>query len=114
MATADERRLTETLEVVSDPCRRYALRYLSNRTKPVSLAELADGVAELTPETSERPTEKVKLALHHVHLPKLARAGLVEYSPNPGRISPVATGRLEQLLRLASEIDSPGSRSGGR
>jgi DNA-binding transcriptional ArsR family regulator len=114
MGTADERRLSETLEVLSDPYRRRALRYLSDRTDPVSLAELADGVAESTAETSGRTVETVKLALHHVHLPKLAQAGLVEYSPNHGNVSLAATGRLERLLRLASQTGASDSRSDGR
>jgi DNA-binding transcriptional ArsR family regulator len=109
MTAADERRLSETLEVFSHPCRRRALRYLSDRTEPVGLSELADGITESASGTSERTADDVELVLHHVHLPKLADAGLVDYSANSGEVSSADADRLRRHSRDLSEFERAGS-----
>ena len=42
--------------------------------------------------------QRVELALHHVHLPKLAEADVVTYDPDAGTIEYLGDPRLETLL----------------
>mgnify|MGYP002281222807 CR=1 FL=1 len=70
--------------------RRVILRTLS-REEPhaVDLDTLAAAVCERTGppnETAEDDRKRVRVALRHVHLPKLADSGLVEYDAEAGRV----------------------------
>lgn len=62
--------------------RRIVLAVLEGRTEPMARADLAREVArrESTGEPSDDEVKTVLVSLHHVHLPKLANAGLVEYN----------------------------------
>lgn len=60
-------------------CRQHALDYLS-RTGVASLGELAERIAARNAE-HHGDVERIAVALHHVHLPKLAAIGLVDYDP---------------------------------
>lgn len=70
--------------------RRFVLRYLQLRDAPVTVEELAEAVArwecddldEITPHLSEC----ILASLRHVHLPKLADAGLIRYDRADGRV----------------------------
>lgn len=69
---------------LSSSRRRYALYCLRDAEKALSLADLAEDVADLETETPRPEIEKktvkdVYLSLYHHHVPKLADAGLVQY-----------------------------------
>lgn len=55
--------------------RRNALYVLYQRTGPLGVADLAAEVASL----EDADPERVATALHHVHLPRLDAAGVVEF-----------------------------------
>ena len=64
--------------------RRLALDVLTERTTPVDLGELATAIVvrgEGTDASTEAAAARVKLDLHHVHLPKLDEAGVIDYDP---------------------------------
>ncbi|WP_206425091.1 DUF7344 domain-containing protein [Halosimplex salinum] len=73
-------RSTETTDdlfsVLSDANRRFVLAHLSQRDTPPALDPLAGALCEWDDDLSH---EDARIALHHVHLPKLEDADLVEY-----------------------------------
>ncbi|MFC6826272.1 DUF7344 domain-containing protein [Halopelagius fulvigenes] len=78
--------LRNYLAVLDDTDRRTVVSILAEEDAPVSLSLLAESVAAETrnvsldgPSRSER--ERLKIKLHHSHLPKLDEAGVLEYSP---------------------------------
>lgn len=84
-------RLTESEyhELLRPERRRIAFDTLTERIAPVDLENLVIAVA--TRESSvkaadEEFVERVKISLHHNHLPKMADLGVVEYDPDATRI----------------------------
>jgi len=65
--------------------RRLTLSVLADLTSPIELSSLAPRVAKrevgLDPDDPE-DIERVKISLHHTHLPKLAAYDLVDYEPD--------------------------------
>lgn len=71
-----------TADALSHPLRRQVLYQLSRREFMVprdALAEHVVGATEDTGGLTAPPKRQVEVQLHHVHLPKLVEAGLVEY-----------------------------------
>ena len=89
-------------ELLSSPSRRTVLRHLANCPLPVTVEEL---VAVLVAAETERARTRIGderrsaigIALRHVHLPKLAEAGLVD----GGGRGPVALSPLGRSLASA-------------
>lgn len=97
---ADRSRTLEYLKLLAVDERRAALEALSAVDHPMELSGVADSVATSlnggsddaeTERTDERCTS-LSVALHHVHLPALDRAGLVDYDHRE---------RVVELRRLA-------------
>ena len=60
--------------------RRLVLNVIAEETKPISLETLAKKIAMLERDnTDEDQYDLVALTLHHVHLPQLAEANIIEY-----------------------------------
>ncbi|WP_459194495.1 DUF7344 domain-containing protein [Halosimplex sp. J119] len=70
---------------VTDRERRAVIDALESHTNPVARATLARDVA--ASEASADDVRDVEIQLHHVHLPKLDEAGLVDYDPDEGVVS---------------------------
>jgi len=85
VAGLSESEYRELLEVER---RKVTLDVLAGRTAPVGLEDLAATVAirETTGGAGKEATERVACALHHIHLPKLAALGLVDYDQDANRI----------------------------
>ena len=83
----------ERHELLASKRRRLALDILEEETSTVHIETLAgriaakEGDADSTPEET---VERIALALHHTHLPKMASAGVLEYDPETHRIEPPA------------------------
>ena len=108
----DPDRLDAVLDAMASPWRRGILYLLSERG-PLEIDDLADGlgawneVVDHGGRTLPDDVEMLRVRLHHVHLPKLEDAGLVEYE----RGEPVAlaqlSGDIEELLDVAGGLEPP-------
>ncbi|OIB58719.1 DUF7344 domain-containing protein [Natrialba sp. SSL1] len=85
---ATETRLIDTTDLFDAFAarrRQYALAYLTQHRVPVSITDLAAYITRQERETPTRPYstedqyERVLVDLCHVHLPKLADIGLLQY-----------------------------------
>ncbi|MFC7141316.1 hypothetical protein ACFQMA_15940 [Halosimplex aquaticum] len=88
--------------ILADPRRRRLLDVLETRDPGarMALSELADRLAAAEGSTSGERRHDVAAALHHVHLPKLDDAGLVEYDP---------TERVVEATELSDGRSDPGT-----
>lgn len=85
-------------DALSHRYRRHALRSLS----PVSPSTVVDVARYITATTEETDVETVSARLHHVHLPKLAAAGLLEYRPEDGTVRLSATGESARQIETVA------------
>jgi hypothetical protein len=93
-------------DVLSVARRRYLLYHLFRMEGDV--AELDDAVDAVRqygaagPDETERPDrETVRIDLHHVHLPKLAEAGVLDFDRRQGTIRMRGSPLLEELVEHA-------------
>ena len=66
----------DLFDTLANADRRFVLAHLSQRETGPTLGSLA---AALAAKSDELPDKEARIALHHVHLPKLEAAGLLEY-----------------------------------
>lgn len=90
MASVSTPRLDETFDLLTHPHRRYILYYLTRESERVEIETLATAIAAWDggPTGTDRRTDPndVEIALHHMHLPKLADAGIITFDANTGCI----------------------------
>lgn len=94
--------LTTALDILGAPLRRSLLRHLAEHEYPVPVTELAEFCAD--DAASEMESERIAIALHHVHLPRLVDYEIVTYDLQKStveRIPDAATVRT--LLDLAPD-----------
>jgi len=53
-------------------------------------------------EASDDVLSEIRISLYHVHLPKLAAAGFIDYDPERQLVEP--TGQLDQVRLILSRI----------
>lgn len=99
------RRLDRVFRLLAAPERRVLLSILKERNGgPVPVSALAREVStrlgEHHPERSGTP-EDLEIALHHVHLPKLDAAGIVEWTDDQIRLVP--DEYVDRLLSMERE-----------
>lgn len=108
-ALADESGTDELLKVLAANRRRRVIRALLDADGTVSLTELADEVARERADADGVPTdpERVEISLHHVHLPKLADAGLVVIAESDGetRLKFTETPEMRALVSELLELE---------
>lgn len=90
------------LSAVASEHRRAVLRSLDRAGgTAIGVSALTDRVADALrngkPPDDER-RQRIKTALHHVHLPKLADSGMIAYDTETGQVR-IATGGLDAALR---------------
>lgn len=74
--------IDEIFRALADVERRVAIEYLTRADRPVSKDELVHHVAVFTagPDVGRgMERQRVEIQFHHHHLPKLTKAGLVDY-----------------------------------
>jgi|AntRauMinimDraft_4_1070384.scaffolds.fasta_scaffold00292_6 hypothetical protein len=80
---------SERHTLLSSERRRRVLDILEEQTTPVQFTDLATEVAKQEPgldaEDSET-VERVKISLHHTHLPKMDGLGVLTYDPDSHHI----------------------------
>ena len=109
MAEPNTSRLTETLDLLTHPYRRYTLYWLTNKSGEVSVDTLATAIAEWAGDQTRagRRTDRdaVKTALCHTHLPKLADRGVVSFRANTAVVELRDTDGLDRFLADTARID---------
>ena len=100
------------LSAVANEHRRAILSSLTSASdKTLKHDALVDRVADrLRDENAERPSDehrqRVRIALHHTHLPKLEELRIIDYETETGLVQFVG-GELEQdLLTLVEPYDA--------
>lgn len=76
-------------DLLSNARRRLALQYLQEANGPVSIGELATQVAAMendipVEEVDSQQRKRTYVSLYQTHVPKLAKAGAVEYDAEEG------------------------------
>lgn len=92
----------ELFAIVADSQRRSLLRYLQ-RNGTTSIDSLTERLAG--ENASEDTASVLRIELHHTQLPRLEKAGLLDYDPTTGQIEPygVSDERLSSLLEMGVE-----------
>ena len=92
-------------EVLSDRRRRYALYHL--RESPESVATVSDVVGYICNQEAESDESRtylrrsIRTTIQHVHLPKLADAGVIEYDARSETIRYRGQPSLDEWLEHA-------------
>lgn len=81
----------DVFDILRNRRRRYVLGYLSDREGVVELSELAEALANWESEDEDayithRDRKRAYVSLYQTHLPKLDRAGVVEYNQPRGTV----------------------------
>ncbi|THE65225.1 ArsR family transcriptional regulator [Salinadaptatus halalkaliphilus] len=118
MATPEER----IVRLLSNGTNRTILQVLDSTPRALSVAELAErlrGRAE-TPWGTDAQLERIRLSLHHTHLPQLEDVGLLAYDRESTTVSTVAGrsadtewGNLEVLDEFVSTVNDETTSAGG-
>lgn len=109
------------LDTVLDVCehkhRRIVLAALTDQHQSLSINDLTNAIVKHnhhTPpaEAADETVTQIQTALHHVHLPKLAEAGLIQYDPEQQLVEPTAQldraeSHLSAILAVDSELPTP-------
>lgn len=81
----------EIHDALSSPRRLHILRLLAEAGTSLTLANLAREIARIEQDRSQvgvtaEQTKEMQISLHHIHIPRLIDADLVEYDKNKGRV----------------------------
>lgn len=105
------------LGLCADQHRRIALAVLANEQRSLTRNDLTKAIAKhnhhvpVTEMPKERLSE-VQISLHHVHLPKIEAAGLVNYDQERGLVEPTeqfeeVQPQLSALFEADLDLESP-------
>ncbi|USZ68384.1 hypothetical protein NGM10_01270 [Halorussus salilacus] len=104
----DSDRLDREFALLASRERRAILdRFVSAETEVATVEELSRHLTRVVADGGEAEspsTGVVRARLHHVHLPKLERHGLVEHDPRSGTVRYQSDERIERILTLAAEL----------
>ncbi|WP_226042118.1 winged helix-turn-helix domain-containing protein [Natrinema sp. DC36] len=91
---------------MADPCRRSILTQLiDSEATTVPADTLVDRISPEIPssETAATHADSLLVDVHHIHLPKLEEANLIEYDPRTKTIRYSPNGRVERVLQFVTE-----------
>lgn len=97
-------------DVLADKQRRTAIEYLAVESGTVSVDDLVDSVIAMADSAEGTPgsRKQTESRFHHVHLPKLDTAGLINYDPDERLVTPTQTISLaRQLVDQAADVHPP-------
>lgn len=114
-------------DVLSDKRRQCVLKSLMAHDREMAFPDLAEDVASLEndPPRTEVPervgrhrsevsrdrTRRITTSLHHVHVPKMAEAGVVEYDSERNTVrASVSADQVEHILALAESTTEDDER----
>lgn len=97
-------------ELLASEYRQLALRVLETRGAPLTVHDLATTVATLKheaalPDIASDDVVDLHIAFSHVHVPKLAAAGVIDYDSSRERIEAVDLDGLEPLRSAVADLD---------
>ncbi|MFC7046302.1 hypothetical protein ACFQH6_13585 [Halobacteriaceae archaeon GCM10025711] len=103
--------LDAAFDVLSDRRRRFVLHYLMDEPdEPVTTDELVDKVLEweADDDRGDDYRQRVTVNLHHVHLPKLADANVVDYDPRSETVRYWGQPVVEEYAEHVAQADLQG------
>lgn len=107
--THEERTVDAVFAALADEDRRSVLAYLQDAGE-ATVEELSTAVDERASDPRGGTHGRDALVrLHHVHLPKLSDAGLVEYDRTSGQVEYVGGSAITELLATAPDEPHPES-----
>ena len=103
-----DRPLNHVFKLLANRHRRHALSYLVGMDDDTAtLGELCGYVAarHANAGTAPKHDDELAIGLHHIHLPKLEAAGVIEYDARSQTIRYHGQLLLEQALVIAEQIE---------
>lgn len=90
------------LRLLADQQRRKVLRHMADGNGTTTADQLVDSLSTDTTPPVDQSTTRDQLAidLHHVHLPVLEEAGVIECAPESETIQYYSIDIVEELLQL--------------
>lgn len=100
--------IDDTFSILRHPVRRHVLAVVDDRHRGLSLdalaAALLDHVRGVSVASAEETATAMRTELRHVHLPRLADSGYVEYDRDADRVR--AGPQLSTALRVLEPTGS--------
>lgn len=95
----------DLFELLSNRRRRYVLSYLQSMDDTVmELAELGEWLLTQEADRENNQHDAVAIALHHIHLPKMAECEIIDYNASKNTIRYDRRPDREQRVALAMEM----------
>jgi len=88
-------------QILRDRTRRRIVRELAICGEPPSVSELTEALAEERDALGDSEERTLSLRLYHLHLPKMASSGVVEYDDDAVALTPAGTSLAEVEARIA-------------
>ncbi|WP_418286026.1 DUF7344 domain-containing protein [Halorubrum sp. DTA46] len=109
MTSSNTASLGETFDLLTHPYRRYVLYYLRTHSEVVAIdtltAMLANELEDPSATAANDTTERIEIALHHMHLPKLADAGLITFARGGQSVAFDGINGHGQFIDQAARVD---------
>jgi hypothetical protein len=90
--------LTLLFKLLADHRRRVLLQYLRDTEAPMPIAALVTELTQRDEHVSPDENTDTEIAVHHIHLPKLADAGVIEYDQSAQQAAYTAPLQVDALL----------------
>ena len=103
MTTTTRTLSTDTaLRLLADQQRRRVLRHVADGNGTTTADQLVDSLfTDTSPLVDQGPTrDQLAINLHHIHLPMLEEAGVIEYPPESEAIQYRSIDIVEELLQV--------------
>lgn len=109
MESSNRASLGETFDLLAHPYRRYVLYYLRTHPGVVAIdtltAMLAAELGDQSKTVGGDTTEHIEIALHHLHLPKLADSGLITFAQDGKSIELDGITEHSRFIDQAARIE---------
>ncbi len=102
--------ITLLYKLLADHRRRALLQCLRNTEAPMPISTLVTELTEGNEQVPSDDTADTEIALHHIHLPKLADTGIIEYDQSTQQAVYTAPPQVDALLDQMLVTVSPGEQ----